>query len=97
MASKLFPAGVLRGYLLDVEIHSSSDDEEYYLCFGTDGTMFVLVFYSPNNSWSKGYWSDRVLPGDFNSHAVDGKALRTLVSEKLQSILPPGAETCVGN
>ena len=93
MAAKIFPGGVIRGYSLGVNIHTSSDDEEFYLCFGNDGTMYVQIFLSPNKMYSKGDWSGRILPADFDKHTVDGKKLRDVVAEKLRLILPEGAET----
>ncbi|MGY6271959.1 hypothetical protein ACXIUT_19890 [Achromobacter denitrificans] len=87
MVTKIFPGGVLRGYFLDSEIYKSRDDEEYYLCFGTTGEMFVLVYFSPNKQYSRGGWSsERIQPSDFHKHVVDGTPLATLVADKLQAI-----------
>lgn len=91
MAKKIFPAGVIREYYLDTEIHNSADDEEYYLCFGSDWEMFVLVFYSPNKPYSQGGWSERIFPGNFNTHSVDGVPLKELVDKKLIEIFPTGS------
>ena len=93
MASKVFQSGVIRGYFLGSNIHSSDDDEEFYLCFGSDGTMFVCIFFSPNKMYSRGYWSDKVYPAGFDNYNVGGKRLRKLVAKKLKSILAEGSES----
>lgn len=94
---KILPGGVTRGYLLDIEIHSSSDDEEYFLCFDSTGDMFVQIYYSPNKPFQSGYWGTKIYPSEFDKHKVEDKTLRQLVVAKLGEILPPGAETKWGS
>jgi hypothetical protein len=93
MARKIFPSGVLRGYFLDSKIHSSADDEEYYLCFSSDGEMSALIYYSPNKPYAAGYWSSKIPTSEFDKQAIEGTPLAKLVAEKISKILPPGAET----
>lgn len=90
---KSFPPGVIRGYFLDIEINSSADDEEYYLCFGKDGKMYILIFHSPNKGYGRGYWSDPILQTEFVKYFVNAVGLIELVCKKLITILPAGAES----
>lgn len=93
MVKKIFPGGVLRGYFPDSKIHKSADDEEYYLCFGSGGEMFALIYYSPNKQYSRGGWSEKIQPSGFHKHAVEDTPFAMLVAAKLAKILPPGSET----
>jgi hypothetical protein len=89
----IFQPSVFRGYFLTEVTHTTADDERYYLCFDTSGSMTVRIHYITNKMYSEPYWSDPIAPTSFSECDVDGKTLTELVSAKLRSILPPGAET----
>ena len=86
MGEKVFPHGVASGYLLDVVINNSSPDEEFYLCHDAQGEISVRIFYSPNNSWSRGRWSEPILPAEFDQYEIEGISLRSLVEKRRHSI-----------
>lgn len=88
MAKIIFPNEVMKGFFINSNIYSTRDDEEYYLCFGKDGLMFAMIYYSPNKMYSRGYWSKRIEQSEFKNHFVEGKPLTELICEKLLTILP---------
>lgn len=82
------PGNNLRQFLIGGEDHTVSDDESYYLIFGRDGSMFVQIYYSPNNQYGRCWWSDRISPAEFAKHRIEGINLDQVVVSFLNQILP---------
>lgn len=88
MATINAPGQILRQFYIGGDLYRSRDDEDYYLIFACDGSMYVQVFYSPNKQYGRAWWGQRIMPTDFANHTVESVRLDQAVVEFLDKKLP---------
>jgi hypothetical protein len=69
-----------------IAIEVGSEDTNYTLVRNAKGEIFVETFYSPNKPFVRGRPGGTIFPDEFDSHLIDGKALRHYVDAKLREV-----------